>query len=263
MMRKTISLEWFRLRKRLATWVVYIIFLTLTIFLFGATFYTRQRGHIHAPYLGFPDAWETVLTGGAPIASLFGAVLVALTASSEFEWRTTRQNVIDGLSRKDWVFGKLLLIPAICFALYGTQVILGVAFAYLDTHPPHKLFLYPGSTYAMAGLGALIGMLWYSATALLISVLVRSPGPAIGLTLIYQVFDNIVARTLRGFHLDGIAAWFPFQVHTSLLEFKQYWPHPSPTLDYTWRTSDLLLAGIGWVIAFAAAARTVYLARDL
>jgi hypothetical protein len=84
-----------------------------------------------------------------------------------------------------------------------------------------------------------------------------------GLVLIYQLFDNIVARTLVGYHLDGIAAWFPFQVHISLLEFKQYWPHPSPTLDYHWSTGNLLLAGIMWVLAFAAAARWVYLRRDL
>lgn len=83
-----------------------------------------------------------------------------------------------------------------------------------------------------------------SPTGLLISVLVRSSGPAIGLILVYQLFDNIVARTLIGFHLDGIAAWLPFQVHTSLLQFKQYWPRPSPTLDYHRATGSLLLAGI-------------------
>lgn len=130
MTRNALWLEWFRLRKRLATWVIYMIFLTLTLFLFGAVFYSRHHGHLRGPYLGFPDAWETVLTGGAPIASLFGAVLVALTVSSEFEWRTSRQNVIDGLSRENWLFGKFLLIPAICVALYGTQIILGAAFAY-------------------------------------------------------------------------------------------------------------------------------------
>lgn len=263
MIGKTLWLEWFKLRKRLATWVVYLIFFTLTILLLGTLFYSRPHGHVRGPYLGFPDAWEAVLTAGAPIASLFGAVLVALSVCGEFEWRTSRQNIIDGLSRRNWLLGKLLVIPIICVALYGTQIILGTAWAYFDTYPPHKLFLYPGSTYVTAGLGVLLGMFWYSFTALLISVLVRSSGPAIGLIIIYQVFDNIVARTLIGFHLDGIAAWFPFQVHISLLEFKQYWPQPSPTLDYHWATWNLLLAGIMWAIAFAVAARWVYLRRDL
>lgn len=260
MMRKLLWLEWFKLRGRLATWGVYITFLTLTIFLFGVSFYgARHRG----PYWGFPNAWEDIFTEGAPIASLFGAVLVALTVSSEFEWRTSRQSVIDGLSRKDWLLGKLLLIPAVCVALYGTQIALGGALAFFDTHPPHRLFLYPASTYATAGLGVLLGMFWYSAAALLISVLVRSAGPAIGLTVIYQVFDNIIARTLRGYHLDGIAAWLPFQVHNSLLQFRQYWPHPAPTLEDHWATADLLMTGVGWVIAFAVATSWVHLRRDL
>lgn len=263
MIRKALRLEWFKLRKRLATWVVYLIFLTLTAVLLGSLLYSGHHGHLRGAYVGFPDAWDTVLTAGAPIASLFGAVLVALSVCGEFEWRTSRQNIIDGLSRQDWLLGKLLVIPIICVALYGTQLVVGIVWAYFDTYPPHKLFLYPGSTYGMAGLGVLLGMLWYSFAGLLISVMVRSSGPAIGLILIYQVFDNIAARTLLGFHLDGIAAWFPFQVHTALLEFKQYWPQPSPTLDYHWATRNLLLVGIMWATAFALAARWVYLRRDL
>lgn len=263
MIRQALWLEWFKLRKRLATWVVYFIFLTLTLIFFGALLYSRPHGRVPGPYLGFPDAWEVVLTGGAPMASLFGAVLMALSVCGEFEWRTSRQNIIDGLSRRNWLLGKFLLIPMICAALYGTQIVVGTAWGYFDTHPPHKLFLYPWSTYVTAGLGVLLGMFWYSFTALLISVLVRSSGPAIGLILIYQLFDNIVARTLVGYHLDSIAAWFPFQVHVSLLQFKQYWPHPSPTLDYHWATGNLLLAGTMWVIAFAVAAHWVYLRRDL
>lgn len=259
-MRRALWLEWFKLRKRLATWGVYITFLTLTIFLFGVSFYgARHRG----PYWGFPNAWEDILTEGAPIASIFGAVLVALTVSSEFEWRTSRQSIIDGLSKEKWLLGKLLLIPLICVALYGTQVVLGATLGCLDTHSPHELFFYPMSTYMTAGFGVLLGMYWYSAVALLISISVRSAGPAIGLTVIYQVFDNIVARTLRGFRLDDVAAWLPFQVHNSLLEFKQYWPHPSPTLDYHWTTWGLLLTGVLWAAAFVVAAGWIYLRRDL
>ena len=218
MIRQALWLEWLKLRKRLATWVVYLIFLTLTLIFFGALLYSRPHGHVPGPYLGFPDAWEVVLTGGAPMASLFAAVLMALSVCGEFEWRTSRQNIIDGLSRRDWLLGKFLLIAMICAALYGTQIVVGTAWGYFDTHPPHKLLLYPWSTYVTAGLGVLLGMLWYSFTALLISVLVRNSGPAIGLILIYQLFDNIVARTLVGYHLDSIAAWFPFQVHISLPE---------------------------------------------
>jgi ABC-2 type transport system permease protein len=261
MIYRTLWLEWFKLRKRLATWGVYIAFLTLTIFLFGVPFYAA-RGHRGA-YWGLPQAWPTILSGGAPMASIFGAVLVALTVSAEFEWRTTRQNLMDGLSRGDWLFGKVLLLPAITVALYGTQLALGTTLALLDTHAAHRAVLYPASTYLSAGLGVGLGMCCYAAIALLISICVRSSGPAIGLTVIYQVFDNIVARTLRGFHLDALAAWLPFQVHNSLLQFDQYLPRPSPSLDYHWSTAGLILAGTGWAVALVLASRRVYLRRDL
>ena len=197
------------------------------------------------------------------MASIFGAVLVALTVSSEFEWRTSRQSIMDGLTRGEWLLGKLLLLPAVAGALYGTQIALGTGLAFLDTHATHKALFYPTLTYLYAGIGVYIGMCCYAAIALLISLLVRSSGPAIGLTLIYQVFDNIVARTLHGFHRDGIAAWLPFQVQNSLLEFNQYLPHPPPSLDYHWNTLNLLFAGMGWAAALAVASRWVYFARDL
>ena len=261
-MYKALWLEWFKLRRRLATWGVYIAFLTLTIFILGVPFYSA-RTH-RGEYWGFPEAWEAILTLGAPIASVFGAVLVALTVSSEFEWKTSRQNIIDGLSKDDWFFGKLWLIPGICLALYGTQIILGAVLAFLDTHPAHKAVVsYPLSTYVMTGVGVLLGMSCYSLIALLISLGVRSSGPAIGLTLIYQVFDHIAARTLRGFDLEGIAAWLPFQVNIALLEFNQYLPQPSQALEYHWSTLNLLSAGIMWAAAFGVASRSLYLRRDL
>ena len=261
MISEAFFLEWFKLPKRLATWGIYISFLTLTIFLFGVPFY-GSRGHGGA-YWGLPEALPEIVSGGAPVASIFVAVLVALTVSSEFEWRTSRQHVIDGLSRNDWFLAKLLFLPAITGAFYITQLMLGTTLAFIDTHPVHKHLYYPTATYLMASFGVWLGMCCYSAIALLISLWVRSAGPAIGLTVIYQIFDNIAARTLRGFHLDGLAAWFPFQVHMALLEFDQYLPSPSPSLDYRWNTWPLLLAGAAWVGVFASASRLVYFRRDL
>jgi ABC-2 type transport system permease protein len=261
-MWNALGLEWFKLRKRLATWGIYLIFLTLSIFLFGSIFYSA-RGH-GGPYWGLPDAWPDILTLGSPLASVFTAVLVALVVSSDFEWKTSRQNVMDGLSKGNWFTAKLLLLPALCLAMYGTQILLGGTLAFFDTHSAHRIVhYYQTSAYLIAGVGVLLAMCFYSAIAMLISIAVRSSGPAIGLTLIYGVLDNIVAHTLQGFHLDAIAAWLPFQVHMALLDFQQYLPHTISASGYHWNTWTLLLAGLGWTGAVAVAAHRIYFSRDL
>jgi len=261
-MRNALGLEWFKLRKRLATWGIFLIFLTLTIFLFGSFFYSA-RGH-GGPYWGLPDALPDILTVGSPIASIFTVVLVALVVSSDFEWKTSRQNVMDGLSKDGWFIAKLLLLPALCLGMYGTQLLLGGTLAFIDTHSAHRFVnFYQTSIYLAAGFGVLLAMCCYSVIALLISIWVRSSGPAIGLTLIYGVFDNLVAHTLQGFHLDAVAAWLPFQVHSALLDFQQYLPHSTSGPGYHWNTLTLFLAGFGWTGAIIVAAHRLYFTRDL
>jgi hypothetical protein len=102
--------------------------------------------------------------------------------------------------------------------------------------------------------------------ALLIALSVRSTGPALAIALIYQVFDTIAARTLRGLHLEAIADCLPFQVHSALLVYSQYLPYGSSArspLDSHWQTGILFLAGITWVTVLLCVSYRVYMKRDL
>ena len=249
-------LEWFRLTKRLAAWGFFFAFLALQVASYGGRYYDARRG---GAYWGFPEALPDVLTGrGALTTSVFVAVLVALTVSSELEWRTCRQNVIDGQSKNRWFGGKLLLVVSVCVAFYGTQVSLASTLAYLGTTAGHADYL-PAVTYGLAACGALIGMCSYCAAALLFSMWARSSGPVIGITFLYLVFDNLAARGLP----EGAAALLPGQVLAALFQFGRYLPQPSSGLAYDWSNPGLFLAGIGWVTAFVAVSYWIYRTRDL
>ena len=250
-------LEWFRLTKRLAAWGIFFAFLALQIVFFGGRYYNARAGR--GEYWGFPEALPDVLADRATVTtSIFVAVLVALTVSSEFEWRTCRQNIIDGLSKNSWFGGKLLLVLSICVVFYGTQVALGATLAYLGTTAGHADY-FPAMTYVSAACGALIGMCTYCAAALLFATWVRSSGPVIAITLLYLVFDGLAASGLP----ERVAALLPGQVQGTLFSFGQYLPQPSSGLTYEWSNSYLFLAGIGWVTAFVAASLWVYRTRDL
>ena len=256
MLLRALWLEWFRLTKRLAAWGIFFAFLALQIAFFGGRYYNAHRG---GDYWGFPDALPDVLAGRSALTtSVFAALLVALSVSSELEWRTARQNIIDGLSKNAWFAGKLLLLLSICIVFYGTQVSLGAALAYLGTTAGLAGY-FPALTYGSAACGALIGMCCYCGAALLFSMWVRSAGPVIAITILYLIFDSLAASGLP----TGVAALLPGQVQWALFEFGRYLPEPPSSLAYTWSSPGLFLAGIAWLTAFLGASYWVYRARDL
>ncbi len=110
-------LELFKMGKRLAVWVTYLCFLLLTSLPFGGQFYAAQHSHGRS-YFGFPNVLPAILTEGTAIASIFGVVLIVLMVCSEFDWKTSRQNIIDGLSKPQWFAGKALLIPTVAAAQF-------------------------------------------------------------------------------------------------------------------------------------------------
>lgn len=258
-------LELFKMRKRLAAWVTYLCFLMLTTLTFGGQFYIAQHSHGRG-YFGFPSALPAILTDGAGIASIFGVVLIVLMICSEFDWKTSRQNIIDGLSKPQWFAGKAMLIPTVVVILYLTQFAIGGALAFVGTSTLQPHGIDPTATYILAACGVLLAMACNGSIALFIALSVRSTGPALAIALIYQVFDNIAARALRALHLEAIADWLPFQVHNALVVYSQYQPYGSSArgrLDGHWQTGMLFLAGIIWVTVLLCASYRIYMKRDL
>ncbi len=256
-------LELFKMRKRLAVWVTYLCFCLLTTLIIGGPFYAAQRSHGHG-YFGFPDALPTILTACTGTASIFGVVLIVLMVCNEFDWKTSRQNIIDGLSKPQWFAGKALLIPTVVVTLYLVVLAIGGSLAFIATSAAHPHGVDPSATYVLAACGALLAMACNGSIALLIAVSVRSTGPALAAALIYQVFDSIAANALRGLHLQGVARGLPIQVHNALLIYGQYLPYGSRARSPAdWQTGILFLAGATWVAVLLCVSYRVYMKRDL
>jgi ABC-2 type transport system permease protein len=256
-------LELFKMRKRLAVWVTYLCFCLLTILILGGPFYAAQRSHGHG-YFGFPNSLPTILSAGTGTASIFGVVLIVLMVCNEFDWKTSRQNIIDGLAKPQWFAGKALLIPTVVVTLYLVVLAIGGTLAYIGTSASHPQGIDPTSTYILAACGALLAMACNGSVALLIALSVRSTGPALAAALIYQVFDSIAANALRGLHLPAIARYLPLQVHNALSVYGQYLPYGSGARGHLeWQTGMLFLAGATWVVVLLCVSYRVYMKRDL
>lgn len=69
------------------------------------------------PVYDFPDVWQNVVFVAARLKILL-AFIVIISITNEISYKTLRQNIIDGLSRTEFLLSKLLMILA--FAVVNT-----------------------------------------------------------------------------------------------------------------------------------------------
>lgn len=122
------------------------------------------------------------------------------------------------------------------------------------------------SIQSLAFTGVLTGVIIYSSIAFFISLMARSAGPALGITIIYPFFESMTTRTLRGFEFEMIADCSPLEVAKALFNYNQYFPEGSlerSRVIAIWDTNILFAAGIGWTTVFVIVSWLIYRKRDL
>ncbi|CAN5583949.1 hypothetical protein BH11BAC5_BH11BAC5_36300 [soil metagenome] len=140
-----------------------------------------------SPY-DFDRTWHTTSYFAGCILLLPGLLIIMLV-TNEFTYRTHRQNIIDGWSRKQFIEVKIVL--AIIAALVSTVLVILTAFVF---------GLASGTSFSMEGFSFtgifFLKALTYNMVALLISVLIRRTGFATGMFFIYMGFENFVSQLL-------------------------------------------------------------------
>jgi ABC-2 type transport system permease protein len=87
-----------------------------TIPIFGISIKLLDQG-----FLNFPQIWN-FLTYFAGLLKIFLGLIIIFTISNEFTSKMFKQNIIDGLSRKEFLFSKVLTIALL--SLLSTVVVL-------------------------------------------------------------------------------------------------------------------------------------------
>ncbi|MBF2052900.1 MAG: hypothetical protein IGS03_05460 [Candidatus Sericytochromatia bacterium] len=203
----------------------------------------------------FPDIWHNI----AYITSWFNVLLyffVILIVTNEYQFRTVRQNVIDGLSRWQSLTGKILLL--LLFSI-GTTVLVGLVtlacgFFLADTDSN------PFSLEKIEYLGLyFIQTLGISSFALLVANLLRKQGMSIIAFLGYILIGEPVLR----YRLlpESWGEYLPMQALGQLI------PNPLPAYFNLGTLPEfqptLLLASLMYTALFFAASGWVLQSRDL
>lgn len=138
----------------------------------------------------FPDVWQWVCYIGT-FFFMIPVILVIISMCNEFEYRTIRQNVIDGLTRSEFIISKLLsiLLFSLVSVLFIFLLAIGLGYTYSDQ--TDASFAWVPSVLL---LGYFVQILVYLSLALLIAILLRRPAIAIAIFVIYTyVADPIIS----------------------------------------------------------------------
>ena len=190
-LRVLARIEWLKIRKSRPFWVTTGVFATFLTLLTGNSVHNAGLGRVS---FALPDAWPRILEPPAAVGPFFLGVLMILLVASEFRWKTSRQNVIDGLSRERFYLGKVLVLAWLVVLFLGVVIGIGGGGALASSDPSVWPWIGPEDFNYMLGFGA--ALLLMGSGAFLIAVLVRASGPGIGVLFIYVMLENMLDELL-------------------------------------------------------------------
>ncbi len=218
-MKRLLKIEWQKLKASNAFKVLillYFIFMALVAITLG----TISIGDTSNPngfsldlgqsrVFDFPYIWQNVLWV-AGFFKILLAVIMVIYITNEFQYKTLRQHLIDGMSRKEFLIGKLSMSVILAFVstvfVIITILILGAAHS---SNTDWTLIF--DRTYFIPAyfLEVLIIMI----LSLLLGTLLKKTGLALGLLFIYYwVVDPIAAFKLKEF-----GAYLPLEAMRNLI----------------------------------------------
>ncbi len=261
MIWKLYLLELLKLRKRLVTVGIYMVYLFLLFFSYGAMAWNRYDGNFKGSFQ-LPSAWQFIFGTGLLFTCVFSGALLILQTAGEFEWRTARQSIIDGLARKQWLLAKFMLVLTLACCFFVTQFVFSTALAVYAT--PALPVGWFGAVQASAFTGTLLAVVLACCIALLFAVLLRTAGIALGVALLSLLVDSIVDTTLRGFHQEALADLLPIQVIRQLGSYKLHEHGFTEVVGIlNWPMSILFLAGGVWLLVLGGFTCWAFIKRDL
>ncbi len=226
MIGRLLTMERIKLRRRSAFQLAVIIFAGFTLVMMGGLVYAIQTERMT---IKLPAFWVDAHGMLSQFVMLFSLVTVVNLIAPEYAWKTSRQNVIDGLSREQWFSAKLLTVPVVVLLFYVMGVtIVGLTGAIFVERT--DVFMTAGQVRAFT-IGILACSLGFSSLSLLASFLTRNTAGAIALVLGYVSLGEQMIRLLLqriGPEAAGYGRYLPAQVFSTLNQMQHWDPQPLP-----------------------------------
>ena len=177
-------------------------------------FHLAEQGIFNFPYIWHFNTFITAFF------KLFLAIVIVSMMANEYSNKTIKQNLIDGLSKKEFVMSKFLTVVSFAFIstlfVFVVSMILGLIYSDYDEFS----IIFSDMEFLLAFFVKLVGFFSF---CLFLGILVKRSAFALGFLFLWQVFEGFVRGMIRwklfdGDTTDAVMAFFPLNSMFNLIK---------------------------------------------
>ncbi len=191
------------------------------------------------PLYHFPDIWQNLAWSGG-LLKMGLAIMTVISITNEFTYRTVRQNIIDGLSREQFLLSKVMtnlvlaalsmtmvfLIATVCGLIYSPQLEFPYGLTGISFFPAYFLEVFAFLSFALM-LGIFIQRSGLTIILLLNSYLIE--------LIIKENIDDQVPQLIQFFPLESIMNLVPMPfARYAFQEIRDYVTFGSVAIALVW-----------------------------
>ncbi|MDX2442896.1 MAG: hypothetical protein QNK30_03755 [Bacteroidales bacterium] len=198
------------------------VFLILHLLLFLLLVYVLTRVDITAPGFStkkvfmFPNVWEVISWMASWFNMLFLGIIIIVLTGNEFAFKTSRMQIMNGLSRNEFLIGKGIVILTV--ALWGLLIVFLTSIITGMIYTPDITFqvVFQNSQYILIYFLQAAAYMFF---ALLIVTLFRSNALSI---MMYLLIFILIEPIIRVFFPKGARPYFPTKVLKDLTPMPEF-----------------------------------------
>ncbi len=268
-MKALLAIEWLKIKKYRTVWILTLLFAVLIISFNlladsnvlsiggGGPKGAKQSISIINSDYTFSSVWSNTGFWIKLFTGLLAVIIVILT-TNEYQFRTNRQNVIDGWQRTQFFNAKWGLALSLSIIITVFNFVMGFSFAMIN-----------GSHIADIGLHAekifyvFLLTLNYFGLALTLSLFLKKTGMSVLIFLLYTyIIEFMLSQLLNHKVMENIGNFLPLQSSAELLNY----PFPDMVKQMipgeVLSDSVYIFASIGWIIIYYFSGRQKLLKGD-
>jgi ABC-2 type transport system permease protein len=218
-MMHLLKIEWMKVRNYKAFWIFTVLYIFAILGINYTGYYVNELTQQNVPggsvivnYYGFPTVWQSVGYMSSWLL-YFPGILFIMMLTNEFNFKTHRQNIIDGWNRTQFITVKFVF--ALLFSLVATlfNVLVALMFGFLTT----------GSAFSLEGtenIGYIfIQTICYISFAMFLAVLFRRSGAAIAVFFLFGLIFEFLLTVLINMKLElsPVGYFLPLQASDVML----------------------------------------------
>src|SRR6476469_8016267 len=213
-----LKIEWLKIKNYRTFWILGALFLISIVGINYIAFEIESETHKNAmatvimgsPF-DFPEIWHTVTYMSSFLLFIPGLLMI-ISITNEFSFKTHRQNIIDGLSRTQFINVKI--VSVVILALASTIAVFIAAWIFGLTGKAD--FSFTGIEFIVY---FFIQALNYIGIALLFGVLFKRSGISIGVFFLYVVVLENFLGAIMNRYLDNTGYFLPLESSDNLISF--------------------------------------------